>query len=364
MLHAPSHGQPRRHWQQSGFAVFSVLMMSLVLALRLTNPAHSAPGDELIMRITVSDRSEATIDAAAREAFERALLQRSGDKRLLEDPAVQAALASARAQLSLFQFERVQGVTRFVAHIDQAALEQLIRQANGTLWTEERPPILLWLVIDEADGRRFGNLAEEDALWEAMTQEFEALGLNLRRPLYDLPDELLVSPEALWQRDFGAVIEASARYGMTHLLLGRMIRLSEGRTIAEWVYSDGTEEHSSTVQADSMTSLIAPGIQLATTQMRLRYAVELTGTATQRSLIISVSNVISLEDYKAVVSAMESIQTLERVRTVAVDGDTLTLEVIGVSEPETLIRLMASVKALEWQTSDSEAGLSLVWRGF
>lgn len=362
MILTPSPGQSPRQSQRSRFA--GRLILLTWVALSLMNSAYSAPGDELIIRVAVEDRSESTIDAAAREAFERALLQRSGDKRLLEDPAVQAALASARAQLSLFQFERVQGVTRFVAHIDQAALEQLIRQANGTLWTEERPPILLWLVIDEADGRRFGNLAEEDALWEAMTLEFEALGLNLRKPLYDLPDELLVSPEALWQRDFGAVIEASGRYGMTHLLLGRIIRLSGGRTIAEWVYSDGTEEHSSTVQADSTRALVEPGVALATAQMRLRYAVELTGAATQRSLIISVSNVIGLEDYKAVVNTLESIQTLERVRTVAVDGDTLTLEVIGVSEPETLIRLMASVSVFEWQASDPEAGLALVWRGF
>ena len=362
MLLPPSHGQSPRKSQRSRFAGCWILLIWLTLSLM--NSTHSAPGDELIIRVAVDDRSESSIDAAAREAFERALLQRSGDKRLLEDPAVQAALASARGQLSLFQFERVQGVTRFVAHIDLAALEQLIRKANGTLWAEERPPILLWLVIDEADGRRFGNLAEEDALWEAMTLEFEALGLNLRRPLYDLPDELLVSPEALWQRDFGALTEASGRYGMTHLLLGRIIRLSEGRTIAEWVYSDGTEEHSSTVQADSTPALVEPGVALATAQMRLRYAVELTGAATQRSLIISVNNVIGLEDYKAVVSTLESIQTLERVRTVAVDGDTLTLEVIGVSEAETLIRLMASVSAFEWQVSDPEAGLALLWRGF
>ena len=362
MLLPPSHGQSPRESQRSRFVGCWTLLIWVTLSLM--NSAHSAPGDELIIRVAVDDRSESSIDAAAREAFERALLQRSGDKRLLEDPAVQASLASARAQLSLFQFERVQGVTRFVAHIDLAALEQLIRKANGTLWAEERPPILLWLVIDEADGRRFGNLAEEDALWEAMTLEFEALGLNLRRPLYDLPDELLVSPEALWQRDFGALTEASGRYGMTHLLLGRIIRLSEGRTIAEWVYSDGTEEHSSTVQADSTPALVEPGVALATAQMRLRYAVELTGAATQRSLIISVSNVIGLEDYKAVVSTLESIQTLERVRTVTVDGDTLTLEVIGVSEPETLIRLMASVSAFEWQVSDPEAGLALLWRGF
>lgn len=339
------------------------LLLGVALTLAVMSGAQSASDEELVIRIEVPDRSESTIDFAAREALKRALLQRSGDRSLLEHPAASAALASARTQLSLFQFERVQGITRFVAHIDQLALEQLIREANGTLWTEERPPILLWLVIDEADGRRFGNRAEEEALWEALTADFEALGLNLRRPLYDLPDSLLVSPEALWQRDFDAVIEASERYGMTHLLLGRLIRLSEGRYIAEWVYSDGIEERASTVQADSVASLIEPGVLLATTQMRLRYAVELTGAAAARPIRISVKNVVSLADYRAVTQAVAGLPTLERVRPAAVNGDILVLELFGVSEPETLMRLMSSLQGFEWLTSDPDRGLELEWRG-
>ena len=88
--------------------------------------------------------------------------------------------------------------------------------------------------------------------------------------------------------------------------------------------------------------------------MRLRYAVELTGAATQRSLIISVRNVISLEDYKAVTRAVASIQTLERVRPLSVDGDTLVLEVFGINEPETLMRLMhlmRLIRLLGWMRS-------------
>ena len=362
MLLTRSHCESYVHRQRWALKALNGLVMWVMLSLTATSPAHGSSGEELIIRIEVADRSEATIDTAAREALVRALLQRSGDRDLLEHPVVQAALASARAQLSLFQFERVQGSTRFVAHIDQTALEQLIREANGTLWAELRPPILLWLVVDEKDGRRFGNQTEEEALWESMTEEFDALGLNLRRPLYDLTDSLSVSPEALWQRDFDAIIEASGRYGMTHLLVGRLIRLSEGRYIAEWIYSDGTEERFSTVQADSVASVIDPGVRLATAEMQLRYAVELTGAATQRSLIISVRNVISLEDYKAVTRAMTSIQTLERVRPLSVDGDMLVLEVFGISEPETLMRLMASLQDLQWLTSDPESGLELVWR--
>ena len=41
--------------------------------------------------------------------------------------AVEAALASARTQLSLYQFERIGGMTRFVAQIDQTVVENLIK---------------------------------------------------------------------------------------------------------------------------------------------------------------------------------------------------------------------------------------------
>jgi hypothetical protein len=74
--------------------------------------------------------------------------------------------------------------------------------------------------------------------------------------------------------------------------------------------------------------------------------------------------VVGLEDYTAVTNAISGLQTLDRVRTVAVDGDTLVLEVYGVSEPETLVRLTSSLTQLEWLTADPELGLQLVWRGF
>ena len=65
--------------------------------------------DVLIVRVDVEDRSEVTIDLAAAEALKQVLLQQSGDPALLADPAIQKALASARSQLALYQFERVEG---------------------------------------------------------------------------------------------------------------------------------------------------------------------------------------------------------------------------------------------------------------
>ena len=351
---------------QKGCLAIRAAIRVLLLACVMTGLSQCvlAQSGEVVIRIEVEDRSEDTIDRAAREALQTALLKRSGDRGLLQHPAVKAALASARTQLSLYQFERIGGMTRFVAQIDQAVVESLIKAANGTFWAEARPPILLWLVIDDPAGRRFGNTQAEQPLWERLSETFDGLGVKLRRPLYDLSDAVLVSPDGLWRRDFGPIVEASERYGMNHLLLGRLIRLSDGRYIGEWVYRDVSVERAISVQAGSLEALIDPGVTLAMDEMLRQYAVALTIDNATQALLIRVQNVVTRDDYRAVTAVMNGIQTLNHVRPVAVQGDTLTLELQGVGDAETLLRLMASRNDLIWVSNDpdSEEGLVLAWQ--
>jgi hypothetical protein len=223
---------------------------------------------------------------------------------------------------------------------------------------------LLWLVIDDPAGRRFGNTAAEQPLWERLSETFDGLGVKLRRPLYDLSDAVLVSPDGLWRRDFGPIVEASQRYGMTHLLLGRLIRLSDGRYIGEWVYRDVSVERAVSIQANSLEKVIDPGVTLAMAEMRRQYAVALTTDAATQTLRIRVRNVVTRDDYRAVTAAISGIQTLDHMRPVAVQRNTLTLELQGVGDAETLTRLMASRTDLIWVNSDpdSDEGLVLAWQ--
>ena len=104
--------------------------MSLLLLLCAVYPASVlSQSAEIIVRIDVEDRSDATVDLGAREALESVLLERSGDRDLLTHPAVVAALETARSSLSLYQFELIDGQMRFVAHIDPAIIESLIPPA-------------------------------------------------------------------------------------------------------------------------------------------------------------------------------------------------------------------------------------------
>ena len=349
-----------RRWRRTPW------LMSLLLLLCALYPASVlSQGAEIIVRIDVEDRSDATVDLGAREALESVLLERSGDRDLLTHPAVAGALETARSSLSLYQFELIDGQMRFVAHIDPAIIESLIKEANGTLWAEPPPPLLLWLVIDDVDGRRFGNTPAEQPLWEALDVAFTELGVSLRQPLYDLPDAVLVSPETLWRQDYGPIVEASARYGASQIMMGRLIALSAGRYIGEWIYRDETVEQSISVQAASTLALVEPGLALAMGEVRRQYAVALSENNDQGTLRVRVRNVVSLRDYQAVTRLMAGIQTLDHVRPVAVEGDTLTLELRGISDPETLSRLMAARTDLVWLNADpdTDEGLLLAWQG-
>jgi hypothetical protein len=160
-------------------------------------------------------------------------------------------------------------------------------------------------------------------------------------------------------------VEASERYGMTHILLGRLIGLSEGRYIGEWIYRDNSIERAVSVQSASTEALIDPGLDMAMEEMRRQYAVALTDRKATQALRVSVRNVVNLADYRAVIKAMADIQTLVNVRAVAVAGDVLTLELAGIGDVETLIRLMASRSDLVWIHTDPNAteGMVLAWQG-
>jgi muconolactone delta-isomerase len=101
------------------------------------------------------------------------------------------------------------------------------------------------------------------------------------------------------------------------------------------------------------------------TEMRRLFAVELKTEAASQPLVISIENVVNLADYQAVTQLITGIQTLEQVRPIAVEGDTLRLALFGVDDADSLIRLMASQTELQWMNTDPDAdgGLLLSWQG-
>ena len=199
----------------------------------------------------------------------------SGNEGISTNPTVAAALRVARDRVAIYSFEQDEGQIYFQATFDDVLVKSILREADATFWSEDRPPVLLWLVVDEPYSRRFATVSQDGDLLLELSEAFTARGIDLRLPLLDLEDAAKLSPEMVWQRVAGRIRAASQRYGTEHILVGRYVQLTTGSQIADWFYLDSEGQRQVQIQGTNPTPVVRAGVDLAVDAMADRYAVTL-----------------------------------------------------------------------------------------
>ena len=82
--------------------------------------------------------------------------------------------------------------------------------------------------------RRFLTADGAPELLAEVRNAFYQRGLPVQLPLHDLADATALSVDQLWRLDGGALINASSRYEVEHILAGRLTRLSSGEWLGDW----------------------------------------------------------------------------------------------------------------------------------
>lgn len=325
---------------------FNILVMVLCLLLA---PRLSASDAFYAARIPVADRSEATLAQAASSALARVLVRVSGDESVVALPGIEEAILGARSRMALYSYEEVTTGMVLFAQFDGSVIKRLLREAGATFWGEKRPPVLLWLVVDEPEGRRFANVSADAGLLSELSNRLADRGVRLRLPLLDLQDRAALDPEVIWQKVIPRITSASERYRTPHLLIGRYIRLSSGRQLLDWMYVDEKSREDIELEgADGdMASLVAPVVDRAVDQMAAQYAVSLESeSGVGQQVYATVTGVESYRDYRGVVAVFDGISILEGYRVVTVEGDRLELRVTGVGSADALARLIPQQSGL------------------
>jgi len=341
---------------------------SLALALSLVNASSVAQPDLFAARISVEDRREASLARAASEALERVLVRVSGNKAVIELPGIPQAIKSARDSLSLYTYEEDETGLVLIAEFDGVVVKDLLRAAGATYWSAARPPVLVWLVVDELDGRRFANTVDDAELLGGLRSAFDNRGVAMRLPLLDLEDSLVLGPNILWQRVVPRILAASQRYEINHVLVGRHVKLTNGRLLTDWLHLESdtyAEGDTATVQTETTSYALASevGVDLAVDAMAERYAVSLNEASRQGRLVVAIDGVYSFEDYQHILGLFKGMTLLDEVRVASIAGQRLQLSVSGVGSGDELQRLIGTRSGLSLTPVSDDSDLSLLWEG-
>ena len=334
--------------------------LTILLLMAVIVDGH-AVSDLLSANIAVSDRSEKSLASSASEALASILVKVSGDETILDNAVAAAAISDARSSVSLYSYEGSGEATTLFVQFDDSVVKDILRRSGATFWGESRPPVLLWLVIDESYARRFATISEDGEIMNRLAADFAGRGVRLRFPLHDLEDAANLSVNMVWQKVAPRILAASERYGTQHILVGRWVPLSNGQIIADWLYLDGANTLGAQRQSTELTQITGDIVDTVVDAMAARYAVKLGFAETQSALRVVIDGVVTLDDYRNVMAQIAGIEVLDRVQISAINGDRLELTVAGVPDAASLARLLPNRARLTLVSVADASTLLLSW---
>ena len=315
--------------------------------------------------VAVEDRSAGELARAAGDALTRVFVRVSGDEQILDEAAFNEAVQNAQSHVLLYSYQDDQdGGTRIFFEFDDAFVRSLFRDHSILYWEQRRPPLVIWLALDEPFSRRFAARSDDVELLAPSLERMELRGVEVRFPLLDLADSAALSVNAIWERDFDQVRRASARYGTEHALVGRWIDLSDGSKLVDWYYVGPKQSENLQFRATELSDIWDRGIDLAVDAMRDSLAVTLQQFEMSEAIAVSVKGVKSYADYRAISSVFDELGQLVDLRIDSLNSDTVIYRVVGVPSAEQVARLIPSRSGLLAQPVTRRGELELIWESF
>lgn len=305
----------------------------VLLALLLAAFGMSAKGVELYQgEVVVEDQSPETRRNALSRALAQVLVKTTGNPAAPEAPGVAEHLSRAPQYVQQFQYrteerprpgeEPAERVLLLSARFDPAAVERILRDAGLALWGQERPTVLIWLVLQTEEGRQLVG-AERPVIQAAIHRAARERGLPVLMPLLDLADQQAVSERELWGGFTESLVAASERYGTRTFLLGRVSSTGDGWRGRWTLFNQGRERYFE-AGSDDLAGVLEAGIGSAADALGDRYAVSLAERSGSR-VRIAVEGVTSLADYDRVLDYLGGLTLVQQVDLDRVHGRTMSL---------------------------------------
>ena len=220
-----------------------------------------------------------------------------------------------------------------------AMIKQLARNAKLPTWWSRRPLTLVWMVLDEPDGRSVvdqGAVSIRGALDYAAHQR----GLPVLLPAMDLDDSMLVNTGVVWGKFTDVLDQASDRYDAGQYLVGRFSVqevLGERFFTGEWLVRSEGGDLSRFIRGADINTVAEIGIDMAAQSMLDQHLVF--ADAPQRHELI-VSGITDIRAYSDLLEYLQSLEFVDNLMLMSMWQNTLKLRVNTAATDEQLRNLL------------------------
>jgi hypothetical protein len=329
-------------------------LLALVSVFALTSAAAIEVTSLYTANVPIDEEQDNPREHAYSMALAQVLLRVSGST-LVNDAELFEALFPQPADY-VVQFRPGPDDTLFVS-FDGDAVEDTLRAAGHTIWGSERPLTLVWLAVDWGQGEReiigatdpdrsrdeARSINRNRMLRQRMLNFAESRGLPILFPLLDSEDLANVSFSDIWGGFDERIIDASQRYEVNSILVGRVRAESAQRN--RWTYHFGSDQRAWSGEPESVIMLIAD-------LLAAEFAIG--GDAPLRSVHLNIAGVGSVDAYGSVQNILAGMNVIDSFVVTFVEGDRISFRVLAHGGAERLARALRFAGLIEEERIDRD----------
>jgi hypothetical protein len=342
------------------------LYFLLLLTLPLISWEHSLAlqvSGLYSQQIPVTNDGEAERNRAFREAFAAVVVKVSGDPRWLENLAIERAIAQAQNYVEATSYisesiqlpledntlpldsdeEQFYTAEQRIISVNFAAalINELLEDAGIPVWDDNRPSVLVWMVLQNSAGEReFLTVGSNPEIVKVMQDFAAARGLPIIFPVLDFEDRKSLSENIAWNLDEAAISSASERYGADSILAGRLHFTASGELVGLWQFRFQEETDVFDGFDSELKSYLYDPLNRITTQLAGYFAI-LPESIDGDTVRLRIDGIKNLNDYSSLLNYVENLGLVATVTTAEVDGERIELQLSLVGDTRQLYEQIA-----------------------
>lgn len=289
--------------------------------------------------IAVANQSDQERRRAYRDAFARVVTKVTGERRWLEHPQIVSALSSAYRYVAEVSFRSGAGAPGQIGQLDvrfdQTLIDNLLDSANIPVWDVNRASVLLWITVQDIDGRRtmLGSSAEH-ALLDQVRAFSDERAVPVLIPLLDLEDHLMVNVDRAWTLDTQALRQAANRYAADSVLAGRILITPAGDLVGFWqlIFRDDVQvfDHIN----NELASYMDLPLDRAAVTLAGYFGLVASEFEREDQVLLRVDGINDLQNHTRLLQYLESLSVVRQVKLSALRSDSLdlSLQLVGTRQ--------------------------------
>lgn len=322
----------------------------VLVAMLLAAPAQAVEMKNLY-RVALAVQTQDTLERAkmTSRGMEEVIVRISGSDRALGNEQIKYALKTPDRYLQQYSYinelsdngeETGTGAQLLQLQFDATLIDALLRRARLPIWGANRPNLLLWVSIDDEQGRHIVNAGDQSQLKQAITEQAQRRGLPILFPLMDLEDEANLPVIEAWGLFRDRLEAASARYQPEAILAGRLYQSGQGTWTGRWKFIFNGQAYGFSSETADLNSYPKQAMDLVADRLSGYYAVN---TANNDDTLVrfQVTGVRSLGDYAAVMAYLNKLAAVTDIAVVEVFEDQLLFDLTTEGSVEKLVEAIA-----------------------